>query len=534
MSETRALAETDMALVCGRLEEFFARRSPWHRRLWNVGTTLALREVAEYAAGCLDGRVPSIDGLKYVVETARREAERDPGVAHLAAQLDLTLSEFNKSSVKGLSSSPLDDLRHLIRRAEDEYCERWCQAPAEQPVEFVARALASHLLDAGLSSDHLYRWLQRHRDGFGSLAALTDAIAAMDSEMRPRGIEVFVPCAAQYVQAAQPSGDLEWKSAPEASAWLSEHAPRAPRRRQNGGFVVRVVGRDPWAAIEAAQSILTLADARARIARIRNRGIELSGWAWVKGSDRCYELRAPQYQVEVGSLDRQRSVYRFDGALATELDDALQLASYMASSSPGAAVTGGWAAIEGLLIRAGEQGYHQAADRLAALITCSFPRAEMTPLAYAHVDNGADQLAVELQQAPSNHARVCMVEEHLLAGNTLTLSDASDLAAQERLRAVLREPAECLQRIQRYVSESLRRLYNQRNVIAHSGSFRSAALTATARTSFALVGAGLDRIVHAQLANAPAVPPLDLVARAETELRLVGSPGGRRLSSLLE
>ena len=88
--------------------------------------------------------------------------------------------------------------------------------------------------------------------------------------------------------------------------------------------------------------------------------------------------------------------------------------------------------------------------------------------------------------------------------------------------------------IRRYVTESLRRLYNQRNIIAHSGSLRSVTLEATLRTSLPLVGAGLDRIVHAQLESGGELKPLALVARAETELRMVGSPGERDLASLLE
>ncbi len=99
---------------------------------------------------------------------------------------------------------------------------------------------------------------------------------------------------------------------------------------------------------------------------------------------------------------------------------------------------------------------------------------------------------------------------------------------------MIADPAGELGRIHNYVTESLRRLYNQRNMISHSGSFRSIALSATSRTAFTLVGAGLDRIVHAQLESGGELSPLGLVARAETELRLVGTDGGRNLSSLLD
>ena len=205
-----------------------------------------------------------------------------------------------------------------------------------------------------------------------------------------------------------------------------------------------------------------------------------------------------------------------------------------ASSSAAAAIIGAWSAVEALLIRPAEYNKSQAADRLAALVACSLPRAELTPLAYRHMTGADDALATAIGAADTNYAKVLLVESHLKSGRRLTLTDGSDIAAQDRIVAMLDDPAGSLERIRRYVTESLRRLYNQRNQIAHSGSLRSAALTAAARTSFALVGAGLDRIVHAQLQADKPLTPLQLVARAETEMSLVGTPGGRSPLSLLD
>ena len=534
MAGAQAPSETNVALVCCRLRDFFARNTPWHRRLWNVGTVLALREVAEYADDCLRGSVVKTEGLRYVVESTRREVQRDPGVGHIAGELDSTLAQLDKTSVKDISSQAVDELQQLTRRADLEYCERWGKTQAAQPVEFMARAIASHLLDGGLSSEHLHRWLQRRQTEFKSVSDLAEAVSTMNTEMTPHDFEVLVPCTPPYVHLSGSSGLLSWKDGHQAAGWIREHCPEVEGGRQNGGFVVRVTERDPWAAVEAARSVIARADARARVARIQNQGIQLTGWALVGGSRRRYSLSPSHHHGEIGSLDRQGAIYRFDGVFTPELDDALELASYMASSSAGAAISGGWAAIEGLLIRPGETGHHQAADRLAALIACSFPRAEMTPLAYAHTENSSDALSHALQRSRSNYERVCLLEVHLRQGKPLALVQGSDVAAVERVSAILIEPAESLRRIRRYVTESLRRLYNQRNVIAHSGSFRSRALNATARTAFFLLGAGLDRIVHAQVSDAASVSPLDLVARAETELRLIGTQGGRLLSSLLE
>ena len=145
-----------------------------------------------------------------------------------------------------------------------------------------------------------------------------------------------------------------------------------------------------------------------------------------------------------------------------------------------------------------------------------------------------DTLARALRATSANYDKVQLVEQHLRSGLALTLSTGSDVAAQDRIRAIIADPAGQLERIHVYVTESLRRLYNQRNTIAHSGSLRSVALSATTRTAFSLVGAGLDRIVHAQLQADGKLSPFSLVARAEIELRLAGTPGERPLSSLLD
>ncbi len=190
--------------------------------------------------------------------------------------------------------------------------------------------------------------------------------------------------------------------------------------------------------------------------------------------------------------------------------------------------------MEALLIRPGEGSHHLAADRLASLIACSLPRAELTPLAYQHIENANDDLAHALADTHTNFDKVELVQAHLRAGNRLNLTHGSDLAAQNRIAAIIQDPAAELGRIKAYVTESLRRPYNQHNTVAHAGSLRSAALTATTRTALSLVGAGLDRILHAQLQTDGELPPLSLVPSAEVELGLAGTTGGRSLSSLLE
>ena len=534
MGETQAPSLTDLELVCARLRDFFAHNTPWHRRLWGIGTVLGLREVLEYADGCLTARSRSAEGLCFVVSSTRREVGRDPGVAPLADELDNLLRQLSVNAPKDLNRHAYDQFEQLVRRADGGYLKRWSDAPDHVPVEFASRSIAAHLLDSGLSSEHLYRWLQATASSFSTISELAEEASGMMSRARPRQFEVFVPCFAPYDKPPDRSGSVKWLDGRAAADWLSQQTPQATARRHSGGLLVTVERRDPWAAVDAAQALVARADARAKVARLFGAGIKMNGWARVAGSRRIYRIGHLHSHVEIGSLDRHQAVYRLDAGLPVETDDALELASYMESPNAGAAIIGAWSAVEALLIRPAEYNKSQAADRLAALVACSLPRAELTPLAYRHMTGADDALATAIGAADTNYAKVLLVESHLKSGRRLTLTDGSDIAAQDRIVAMLDDPAGSLERIRRYVTESLRRLYNQRNQIAHSGSLRSAALTAAARTSFALVGAGLDRIVHAQLQADKPLTPLQLVARAETEMSLVGTPGGRSPISLLD
>jgi hypothetical protein len=73
-------------------------------------------------------------------------------------------------------------------------------------------------------------------------------------------------------------------------------------------------------------------------------------------------------------------MYRVDGT-RSRVDDALELAAQINQGALGPAVAGGWAAVESLLFNPDDpaeeerSGKAVAADRLAAIITCSWPNA---------------------------------------------------------------------------------------------------------------------------------------------------------------
>lgn len=100
------------------------------------------------------------------------------------------------------------------------------------------------------------------------------------------------------------------------------------------------------------------------------------------------------------------------------------------------------------------------------------------------------------------------------------------------MRGLLASPRDTLDDVRRALTVAIRRLYRSRNIVLHGGSTDGVALQASLRTAAPLVGAGLDRIVHAALTEQ--LDPLDLAARAEVSLRLAGGETGLSVVELLE
>lgn len=520
--------------MTARLFDFLHRRTPWHRRLWSIGTVLGLHEVVEYSRIRREASVPP-DGLKYVAATMRREITLDPGAAPFVRDLDEILERGDR-----IDPNDENKLEHLARRVDDGYLGRWIAAVASgqpPPVERTSRSIASHLLDKGFSSDHLYRWLDadRHRYEQPDLARVLAEAELMCQTTAARSYEVLVPCFIPGDPTRLPPA-VRWLDAEETAAALDKLRPGQRKPRQGGAFAIQVTERDPWAAVEAANELIARVAARVQVGRPGADTVRTAGLAYVMGNGREFRLQPPRRQLDVHALHRQGAVFDVDPADSRRLDDALELAAYLETGSAGAAVTGGWAAVEGLLLHRGERRHVAAADRLASIVAGSVGRAELTPLAFAHQEHGNDDLASQLQSMDamsSNYERVRRTEQHLRDGRRLAVASASDEAALERLTGILADPRGDLGRIRRYVEETFRRLYNQRNLVMHGGSFRSIALSATLRTAPPLVGAGLDRIVHAQLGSQQPMTPLSLSARAEAELELLGSDGASWIVDLL-
>ena len=519
--------------VGARLLEFFADATPWSRRLWDAGSVMTLMEVYD-ASEWVDRHVLSAGALAWLAQDTERLVGRDRGTGdrELRQQLQRTLRS-------GVARGGRDHrrLRELTDLVEDGYLGRWLSAldsPSLPAPERLARALASHLLDCGYSMGFLHRWA-RAMVGRGASLAEVFREAEQLADAGARAFDVLVPLVSVPKPDELAAGLSTWLDAKRAAEWLAQHGGAPQGVRQSGSFLFGVKAMDPYAAAASAALIVDRMVARTSYARALGGRLEPVGRAWVGDQNLSVQLRPPQRGAHVLSLVTERRLYA--AGEQTALDDALELAAPLNDGSPGPAISGGWAAIESLLVapRDAEDGKDGrgaiAADRLAALVAASWPRSELTALSYRHRPVTPDRLAAELGAETENRRRARLVADALASGRQLAVRAPGDQAAASRMSTMLDSPRSTLHDVSGHVATTVRRLYRQRNIVLHGGATGAIARDVTLRTAAPLVGAGLDRIVHAELADG--VSPLEVAERALLGLALVGGDDGSHVVDLL-
>ncbi|PPK70491.1 hypothetical protein CLV40_102406 [Actinokineospora auranticolor] len=437
----------------------------------------------------------------------------------------------------GLSPDGQDrrKLIELLPAIQKNYLTRWADSvDSSRPpsAERLAKAVATHLLDCGHSSGQLHRWVRAFtREPQASLADLLDSARELADRV-DQEFEVIVPFISVPEQQLLVEHLREWLSPDEASAWFKAQNLTNPER-QNGAFRYRVSAKDAVADARTMGGLVRRMENRWSYSRRSDKTLRPCGKVWVMGAAKPLPLLPPPRGVAIPSLMRERTM--FDVQKSDRLDEALELAAPLDAGPSTSAVTGAWAAIEALLFHPGDKaetkvGRAVAGDRLAAITACSWPRAELTALSYQHQPPAPDKLSEDLANCPNNQRRSEVVANAL--GNTsLVITTASDSAAADRMTAMVQDPQPQLESVRRVFRGIFRRLYRQRNIVAHGGSTGGVALEAALRTAAPLVGAGLDRIVHAKLAAG--VKPLALAAGAENSLALVGDAMGQPVTGLL-
>ncbi len=525
------------SLVAARLLEFFDIRTPWHRRLWATGLILTLRETLE-ASDMVAAKVLYQNSVRALNDTAIVLAGTDPAVT--SGDPGIGTPVYKKKLHKLLLSDLLTgsiqylELAQVISDLDSRYLRNWSaalQANALGTVtlkaERTARAIASHLFDTGFSAEFLFGWFRYAIQTNPLPQSLSEIIADAHTvtQSAPKEFEILVPF--REFPANQSGTPEGWVGASEVTKFVKDSGFPTDGIRQMGGIWITVSARDARSAVESVAEIIERFSSRVRLAT-RDRLVPLAD-VYVKNPLKRHPLRQKRRRVEVDALYRENQLYSF-GNVVSRVDSAIELLSPLDDSTHSTAVAGGWAAIEAILTAPGDEDRLQAGYRMANLVAASFPRAELTSLAYKLQELGGP-LAISLTACNTNRDRAVEVLAAIRSGQALPFTKPADLAAVERMREMAADPNKKLGDVSTYLSTVFRGFYRNRNIVLHGGKTGAVGLRSSLRNAAPLVGAGMDRIAHAWFVEG--LEPVQIAARANVRLATVGAPDAPDIVDLL-
>lgn len=519
--------------VAARLLDFFHSKTPWQRGLWTPGVLLTIREVLQASEAAAAG-VISLPSLHNVASSAIELVGRDPAFGDKAAKKLLHAALRTDARSGGIVFRSVD-ARVVEKLATDlsrNYLRTWATClragPAGLGAERTARAIASHLLDSDFSSDYLHRWWTykiRHEPGDRSLAALLEDAQHLLSQPL-KTFELVVAFEKAPIPTAAPAKS-PWISNQEVSKWLRANKFEVRDLRAKGGVRLTIIARDVFLATEkAAEAIDRLVT---RISLGTYKEICPFPKVWIAGEPAPLPMRSARPRIEMHALSRENQLYV--DSHSGRIDAGMELAAALNSDSPSTAIAGGWAAVESLMTGPGDDERVYAADRLATIAACSFPRAELTALSYSLEASGG-AIADQLRACPTNKDRAAVLVQLIKNAKPPTFTSSSDKAALGRVTKLINSPHTVLNDVKSHLSLAFRRLYRHRNLVLHWGKTDAVGIRSCWRASAPLVGAGLDRIAHAWFTEA--CDPLELAARASIRLGTVDTELTPSVLDLLE
>jgi hypothetical protein len=391
------------ALVLARMKELADSRTAWHRALWQPGTLVLLDEVVEAVRATWDGSLTTDEGMKDVITVTRGQVSRDPGIgdASVRQHLDALLGSLLPAG--NARSKPTAELQEVLERTSEfthrcrtGYFLRWIEYAragliTKDDVELAARLLVSHLLDEGFHRNHVHGWLQAQK-----AAADLPTVLAKGRDMlleAPRTFHFLVGVTRAPAEVAEAFGESWVPSETYVERFREVRRPhdRQAPRAGAGAVEWRTEARDPHQAmnelLEWQQKLL----ARVQLGYGLPGKVEFEPDVIDVESNRVRTPPSDRRAIRVSALQRNR-LFAGGSASSQQLDGAIGLLAAQSGETRGASIASVWAAAEGLLGRPGGKG-PDVADRLADIVACSFPRAEIGELARRWQEEGSDELS---------------------------------------------------------------------------------------------------------------------------------------------
>jgi len=309
--------------VLARMVDFFTDEgTPWPRRLWDIGSILALEELWEASSWQAAG-VLSQSACDWQRNQLRAVIGPDVGLGERELRREVTEILSNPLTE---SSAASRRLRQVIDHAKGDYLARWAIAVAktERPeAERFSRTIASHLLDLDFSASYLKSWASSlvWRD------ADAERIAASAVDLADRGPQAYEVLIALDGVPHRGLAELveTWRSKRQVVEWLAAHEFDTAGIRTGGGFVYSFQAQDPYMAAEQARQMLERMIARSSFLRSGRGGVTPLPHLWVAGHKDPISMHPPARGADVLTLVHEEHLYKVHGA-RSRIDDALELA----------------------------------------------------------------------------------------------------------------------------------------------------------------------------------------------------------------
>jgi hypothetical protein len=515
-----------------RFLELTSTQAPWQRRLWRGGTMELAQEFLTDSVRPGAREIAIVDRRKHLIEALRT----DHGITDFGRRIE-TLAKDVSTETDETSHSWIA-LRHHLTEMNDAYLTNWADAfdspSPNRPIdaEGAARRITAHILGSGMHKNSLHRWL---RDVQSKSATVTPGNFLREADRRLKAPEkVFTFC---VPVDKRPPFEVSSKTAPgwmtatETADWKRRYAPEAKPARHQGSFLIEITARDVNAAADAARDVIAHLRTKFQLGSPNSIGIHPKMWSMQKRSD--FPTVATNRMINLASFDRLGRLQ--DLTTADYLINTLALVEPLQTAAPHIAVMSGWSAIESLLVGPADRDDIVAAQRFSLIIAASLMRAEFTWLAKTYIAENDNADARALGECETNIERAKLFQMLAFNRPDLTLTNATDNLALQRVRPALQNPRQEVTNIAEILTREFTRLYRKRNMVVHGGQIRGANLHSISETLTPLIGAGIDRIVHAQLQFG--VPPIELSAMAEARVEYLRPPesgSGGGLLDLLE
>lgn len=515
-----------------RILELTSTQAPWHRRLWRGGTMELAEEFLTDSVRPGAREIAIDDRRKHLMNALRT----DHGIADFGRRIEIPAKEINTVSDK--TSHAWIALRHHLDEMNHAYLSNWADAlaapPPNRPIdaEGAARRITAHILGSGMPRNSLHQWLHAIQSKPTTVTP-HDFLRQADRRLNsPKKKFTFcVPVDKPPPFAVSHESAPGWMTATQTADWKRQHAPDAEPARHQGSFLVDITARDVNAAADEARDVIAHLETKFRLGTRKSIGILPTMWSMQRRSG--FPTRATNRMINLMAFDRLGRLQ--DLTTADYLANTLALVEPLQTAAPHIAVTSGWSAIESLLVGPADASDIVAARRFSLIIAASLMRAEFTWLAKTYTDENDDTDARSLAACETNIERAKRFQILAFTRPDLTLTNVTDNLALQRVRPALQDPRREITNIVEILTREFTRLYRKRNMVVHGGQIRGTNLHSISETLTPLIGAGIDRIVHAELQFG--VPPIELSATAEARVAYLSpttSDSGGGLLDLLE